>query len=255
MIKIYGGMVLKRLGVIGGLGPLATAYFMELIVRMTDARTDQEHLEMVILNRPSIPDRTSYILDHTRESPLIPMIESGKELIGMGADILAVPCVTAHFFLKELQRELPVPVIHLIHEMGVLLQLGNVSKVGILATDGTIQSGLFQREFRKLGISCVIPNQRSQGMVMDIIYNHIKAGKPIPTKSIQKIVKELTDRGAVRIVLGCTELSLMKREYGQTPLYIDALEVLAAHSLRQCDAPLTKEAASLFMKHGKSKVI
>lgn len=239
---------MKRLGIIGGLGPLATAYFMELIVRMTDVKTDQEHLEMVILNRPSIPDRTGYILDHTKESPLVPMIKSGQELIDMGADILAIPCVTAHFFLEELQRELPVPVIHLIHEMGCILQQGNISKVGILATDGTIQSGLFQREFKKFGISCVIPHQHSQSVVMDIIYNHIKAGEIIPTNSIQRIVKELTDRGAMRIVLGCTELSLMKREYGQAPLYIDALEVLAASSVRQCDAPLTKVAARLFMK-------
>ena len=248
-------MILKRLGIIGGLGPMTTAYFMELIIRMTDAKTDQEHLEMVILNRPSIPDRTSYILDHTKESPLAPLIKGGKDLIDMGADIIAIPCVTAHFYFDELQQELSVPVIHLIREIGHLLQKEKIARVGILATDGTIQSRLFQSELKKLGISYIIPNEDSQRMLMDIIYNHIKAGKTIPTKDIQRIIKELTDQGAMRIILGCTELSLLKREHGRSPLYIDALEVLAALSVTQCDAPLTKDIARFFMEHGGSKVI
>ena len=84
------------LGVIGGLGPIATAHFMELIIRMPEADTDQEHLDMIIYNRPSIPDRTGYILDSTSPNPLPDMIRVGNALARQGAKRSAIPCMTAH---------------------------------------------------------------------------------------------------------------------------------------------------------------
>ena len=90
----------KTLGVIGGLGPIATAHFLELVINMTDARCDQEHLDMIIYNTPSTPDRTAYILDNTRENPLPQMLDFGKRLAGQGADCIAIPCCTAHYFIE-----------------------------------------------------------------------------------------------------------------------------------------------------------
>ena len=95
----------KTLGVIGGLGPMATAYYMELVIQMTDASCDQEHLNMIISSRPGTPDRTRYILGLSDENPAPVMIDAGRWLVAEGAEILAIPCITAHYFQKQLEEE------------------------------------------------------------------------------------------------------------------------------------------------------
>ena len=99
------------LGVIGGLGPIATAHFMELVIRMTDADCDQKNLDMIIYNSPSIPARTAYILDNSKASPLPDMIELGNKLAHQDADYIAIPCVTAHYFCDELSSNIPFPLL------------------------------------------------------------------------------------------------------------------------------------------------
>ena len=158
------------LGVIGGLGPIATAHFMELIIRMTEADTDQEHLDMIIYNRPSIPDRTSYILDSTKPNPLPEMIRVGNALTRQGAGLIAIPCMTAHYFHRELTRYIEAPIVHAIHEVAAHLKKHGVTRVGIMATDGSIRSGLFQRELQKHGIEPIIPGEQAQKCVMSVIY-------------------------------------------------------------------------------------
>ena len=106
----------KILGVIGGLGPLATAYFMELVIQMTDARVDQEHLPMIVYNMPMIPDRTAYILDNSKENPFPMMLEIGEELSRREVACIAIPCITAHYFMGGLQAGLKVPVINGVEE-------------------------------------------------------------------------------------------------------------------------------------------
>ena len=103
---------MMRLGVIGGLGPMATAYYLELMIRMTDAARDQEHPEIIIMNIPSIPDRTAYILGRSQEDPLPPMVQLGKQLKELGASVLATPCITAHYFHEPLQEGAGLPLIH-----------------------------------------------------------------------------------------------------------------------------------------------
>ena len=99
----------KVLGVIGGMGPIATSFFMELVIKMTDASSDQEHLDMIIYNIPSIPDRTSYILDHNRQNPLPVILDIARKLEEQGAEFLAMPCCTAHYFQKELETSIRKP--------------------------------------------------------------------------------------------------------------------------------------------------
>ena len=169
---------MRTLGVIGGLGPIATAHFMELIIRMTEAETDQEHLDMIIYNRPSIPDRTGYILDPAKPSPLPEMIRVGNALADQGASLIAIPCMTAHFFHRELADRIAVPIVHAIHETAVHLKKHGITKAGIMATDGTIRSKLFQQELLKHGITPVIPGAAGQKCVMSVIYDDIKANRP-----------------------------------------------------------------------------
>lgn len=106
----------KTLGVLGGVGPLATIYFADLVVKMTDAKTDQEHISMVILNHGAIPDRTDYILDHSKPNPLPVMIADAKKLQAAGCDYIVIPCNTAHYFYDEIQKNVDIPIINIIEE-------------------------------------------------------------------------------------------------------------------------------------------
>ena len=151
-----------RLGVIGGLGPMASAYYLELVIRMTDAKRDQEHPEIILLNIPSIPDRTAYILGRSQESPLEPMVELGKQLKDLGATVLATPCITAHYFHEALQQGIGLPLIHGIRCTAQTLYDAGVRKVGLMATDGTVQSGIFQRQVEELGMELVLPGEEGQ---------------------------------------------------------------------------------------------
>jgi len=234
-----------RLGIIGGLGPMATAYFMGLIINMTDARCDQDHLEMIIYDFPSIPDRTSFILGKSEDNPVIPMIEIGKQLEAQKADNIAVPCITAHYFYESLTENIKIPIINVIKETVMYLKEKGISTAGIAATDGTIYANLFQKELMAQGISYVIPSVINQKYVMDLVYKDIKAGLPPEIFKFESISKELRENGAEVIILGCTELSLIKRDYKVRGRYIDAMEVLARSSILSCHGLLKKEYEDL----------
>ena len=238
----------KLLGVIGGLGPIATAYFMELVIRMTDAAADQQHLDMIVYNCPSIPDRTSYILDHTKENPLPRMVEIGRRLQEQGAAYIAIPCITAHYFHADLTRELNVPVIHIVEETVAHLRENGIRRVGIMATDGTVTAGLFQRALEDAGMTAVTPSPARQADVMSLIYDNIKANLPADMDKFAAVERELRGNGAEAIILGCTELSLIKRDYAIGGGFIDAMEVLAQCAILRCGAPLKPEYRCLITK-------
>lgn len=236
-----------RFGVIGGLGPMATAYYLELMIRMTDAKRDQEHPEIVILNIPSIPDRTAYILGESQESPLQPMIELGKQLKAMGATVVGTPCITAHYFHDALQEGIGLPLIHGIRSTARLLCDAGVRKVGLMATDGTVRSGIFQRQVEELGMELVLPGEKGQQGVMRLIYDQVKAGLKPDMTLFAAIRDELRGKGAEVVVLGCTELSLLKKEQPLGEGILDALEVLAKESVLACGKQVKAEYDQLFI--------
>jgi len=231
----------KKLGVIGGLGPIATAYFYELIIKMTNAKFDQEHLEMLIYSQPSIPDRTEYILGRSKENPMLPMLLVGNSLVAQGVDYIAIPCITAHYFHNKLSEGINVPIIHIIKETALHLKEHGIRSVGIMATDGTIYSKLFQEELQLYGIKALTPSREGQDYVTDLIYHNVKANLPVEMNKFQAVSKELRDLGAEIIILGCTELSLIKRDFDIGAGYIDAMEVLAMRSIVLCEAKLKEE--------------
>lgn len=225
---------MKKLGIIGGLGPMATAYFLRLLVDMTDAATDQEHIEILLHSKPQIPDRTNYILGKSKDNPMVPMLEIGKQLSNDGADIIAIPCITAHFFQKELEELVKCPIIHAIQETADYLKEEGINHVGIMATDGTIESHLFQNIMEKNGIVCSVPSTDSQVKVMQIIYGDVKAGKPIEMKLFHQVSRELFADGAQVVLLGCTELSMIKRDHEIGPGVLDVMEVLSRACVLEC---------------------
>ena len=238
------------LGVIGGLGPSATAHFMERVISMTDAKSDQENVDMIVYNFPSIPDRTGYILGSNLRSPLPGLLSVGRALERQKVSCIAIPCVTAHYFHKELQAEIPVPILNGVAETVRLLKSHGIRKVGIMATDGTIRSRLLARELDIAGLLPVVPSERRQADVMHLIYNNVKAGKAPEMDRFRRVQRELSDCGAEMIILGCTELSLIKRDEDIGGGFLDIMDVLAREAVLCCGKKLRQEYENLIGGNG-----
>lgn len=228
------GQKAVMLGILGGLGPMSTAYFYELLTAMTAAERDQEHIDIVISSRASTPDRTAYILGESDQNPLDCMIEDARRLIRYGATILAMPCNTAHFFYDRLAESIDVPLLNIIYETVAHLKAEGVRKAGILATEGTIQSHTYQLMCDKFGIAYQTPSDQNQKLLSDLIYRSVKRGERADPAAFEKIADELRVVGCDRIILGCTELSLIKRQEGLGGFFADSLEILARSAIRAC---------------------
>ncbi|MCM1120614.1 MAG: amino acid racemase [bacterium] len=238
---------MKTLGVLGGLGPMASAYFLQLITQMSEARTDQEHMEVILHSKPQIPDRTQFILGRSGDNPVPQMVLAGRGLAAQGAELLAIPCVTAHFFQKQLKAEIGIPILNAIEETAIYLKQAKVACAGVLATDGTLSSGLFQSSLSRHGIGCIIPEAQEQRMVMQLIYDDVKAGKPVELPLFAAVSERLFAQGVQVILLACTELSLIKRDHPLGAGYLDVLEVLARQAVLRCGR-LKQEYESLITR-------
>lgn len=225
---------------------MATAYYLELVVSMTDVNRDQDHPRIMVMNDPTIPDRTSYILGESSENPLNAMVELGCRLKTLGAGVLATPCITAHYFHEELQSGTGLPMIHAIRAVAALLKENGVRQVGLMATDGTVRSGIFQRQIEDLGMELVLPSEEGQRGVMALIYDQVKAGVAPDMTLFASIRDELRSFGAEVVVLGCTELSLLKKGHDLGNGILDALEVLAKESVLACGKPVKSKYDKLF---------
>jgi len=224
----------KVLGIIGGVGPLATMLLGEMIVKRTKANTDQQHVNMVITNNTSIPDRTTYILDRSKANPVPVMISDAAKLKSIGAEVIAVPCNTAHSFYHEIQQGADMQVLHMINETAKRAAQIGAKKVGILATTGTLTTSVYQLACQNSGVQPIVPDEETQEMVMSIIYDDVKAGRPVDFLKWQQIINKLEGLGCDRIILGCTELSIVKKELNLDDTYIDSLMVLAESAILAC---------------------
>ena len=213
---------------------MATAYFMRRIIEMTDAATDQDNIEMVIYNVPSIPDRTGYILGKSKESPLPKIVELANKLERDNVDYIAMPCITAHYFHDQIADTVFVPVSNGIKETATYLKAQGISKVGIMATDGTVSMHLFDSVFKDYDISCIYPGNECQKLVMSIIYDDVKAGRNVSMREFELIKNQLLNAGAEVIILGCTELSIVKRDHDVGAKVLDIIDVLAQDCVKKC---------------------
>lgn len=233
------------LGVIGGMGPMATSYLFELIIKMTKADCDADHLEVIIYNCPAVPDRTKYILGESDKNPLPKMLEMAHRLEEQQVECIAIPCMTAHYFHEELSK-IQVPIIHGIRKTAQVLQEAGVKKVGIMATDGTIQSKIFQKEIEAFGMEAILPDDRNQKKIMKMIYEDVKAGKMTELAEFLQVKEHFVEEhGAQAVVLGCTELSLIKKAYNLGDGVIDSLEVLAKEAVLSCGKEVNPEYETL----------
>ena len=222
----------KTVGVLGGLGPMASVYFYEMVVNMTDAKTDQEHVDMIITNRATTPDRTAFIVGESDEDPSKVLIDDAKKLENYGVDFIAMTCNTAHYFYNKIANSINIPMLNIVEETIKHAKATNHKKLGILATTGNIKTNLYQDMCEKYEIEYMILDENRQSQVMDIIYNDIKSGKSADMNKFNKLVNHLKENECDGIVLGCTELSILKNDNNLgNDLYIDSLEVLARQTI------------------------
>lgn len=222
-----------ELGVIGGMGSEATSYYFEQLVAHTDAEKDQNHIDTIILNTASLPDRTSAILNKNTEDLLKKLIEHVELLEEIKVKNIAIPCNTAHYFYDIIQEKVSVPIIHMIRETikYAINNFENVKKVGIMATDGTIDARVYHNECKKLGIEVVIPSKNRQAGIMSLIYDDIKQGKEGDILKFQRAYEELMVAGSDVVVLACTELSVFKKSIYIFDNCIDAMDILVKESI------------------------
>jgi aspartate racemase len=223
-------------GIVGGMGPLATIELMRLVVEETPATCDQEHIPLLIYSNPQIPDRTKAILGEG-PSPVKALVESAQLLEKAGATFLAFPCNTAHYFLPEVEVRVFVPIIDMIEETAIEVEKAGISNIGILATDGTIKTGIYQKALKRRGIEAEIPCEKGQLAVMEAIYG-VKAGYDL--KDAERILEPVLIYMSERVdavIAGCTELPMLLRGPAHGLVVIDTLRVLARRIVERALRP------------------
>lgn len=220
----------KVIGILGGMGPEATAALFLKIIRATPALKDQDHFRIVIDNNPKIPSRVQAILDND-ESPLEQLQATLHNLERAGAELVAIPCNTAHYYYNELQASANVPIINMISETVAYIysNFPNIKKIGLLASSGTLKTGIYHKATTKMEV--ITPDDSKQEIAMNAIYGEqgIKAGftQGEPRNAMLEVAKALINRGAEAIIAGCTEVSLVLTQEDLPVPLIDALQVLA----------------------------
>ena len=214
------------------MGPLATQMFYKMLIEHTVAEKDQDHINVLIFGHATMPDRTAAILSGNLK-PVYEKLRADLEtLAAYGCKAIAVPCNTSHYFLDRIEEDISVPIINMIRESAEeAAKTCKGCRVGILATDGTVKSGLYQRALTERDIIPYTMTERGQELVMYEIYDCVKNGRPSDPKVWKEIESELIGAGCKKALLACTELSVVRDENDLGNFYIDTMEVLAVRSI------------------------
>jgi len=231
-------MAKGKLGVLGGMGPQATLLFYQRVLDFTAADSDQAHIESLILSDTQMPDRTQALLTGNLGPSQDRLLADARLLESWGAACIAIPCNTSHAFLPWLRAQVETPIVNMIGETAAVLKAQGARRVGILATDGTVRMGLYHAACRELGVEAVTPPPEIQKLVMEIIYDEIKAGGRGSWEKFETIDAALKTMGCDRGVLACTELSVFRDNWSLPAYYLDALDVLARRCVAACGYPL-----------------
>lgn len=230
----------EPVGVIGGLGPAATVHFLHRVVELTDAQRDQDHVDLLVWQHGSIPDRTAYLLGQG-ESPEPVLVADAVALERAGARFVAVPCNTAVVWVEQMRAAVSIEVLDTVAETVAAAQraVPGMRRLGVLATDGTLLAGSYAAAADVAGVEVVLPEADVQREVMSIIYDGVKAGMPVPRSRFDAVVEHLRERGAEAVALGCTELSVLHGQLGiDDPAVVDSIDALARRVISRAGAPL-----------------
>lgn len=233
----------KSVGILGGMGPLATADLFRKIVLLTAAACDNGHIRVYIDDNPSIPDRTAAILDGGAD-PMPAMTDSLRKLEACGADCIIMPCNTAHYFLPRLQALTEVPFLSMLEATAKTCRTrfpGGTAAV--LATKGTLAAGLYQRALEAESVPFLIPGGAEQDALMRVIYDGVKAGAAPEAyrADMRAVLDAMRARGAGYFILGCTELPLAAQALALDESTVDPTAELAKAAIRFCGYEIRAE--------------
>jgi len=220
------------IGILGGMGPEATSYFFDLIIRNTRAEKDQEHIPVIIYNNPLVPPRSDAI-QKMAPDPVPSLLNGVRALIRAGADFCVMPCITAHYFLPEVQKEVDIPFVHLLDESAKWAAdtLPGLKKAGLISSSGTLKTNLFHEPFSRIGVKILESDEGNQNIIGEAIFGQkgIKAGFTAgdPKKMIISAALELIKRGAEAIIAGCTEIPLVLKPKDIPVPLIEPMEISA----------------------------
>lgn len=242
-----------KIGVVGGVGPAATVDFIEKVIKNTPAARDQDHIKLVVEHNPKIPDRTDNLIGQGAD-PTVAIYAACKRLEKDNADMIAIPCNTAHAFVERIQAYLSIPIVNMLSETVNYIEQAHGDKqcIGLLATSGTIASRVYHHNVERSKFSMIVPDAEHQALVMEVIYGAqgVKAGfvNEELRARLRSAIEHLVAQGADVIVLGCTELPLLYAQSdqfevgGKSVALLDPTEILA----RKCVAlasPLARKVA------------
>lgn len=224
----------RTVGVLGGMGPRATVDFFQKLTDLTPARRDQDHLRVIIDSRPQIPDRSAFLFGGG-EDPTPWLVESAQTLEAAGAELLVIPCNTAHAFLDAIRRSVGIPVLDITEVVAeeACRTVPGLRVAGVLATGATVRVGLYHRAFERRGVRVLAPEPDDQGIVDRAIYA-VKAGDlgPRVREEVRRVGHRLMAQGAEAVILGCTEVPLVVDPGEWAVPVLDSTRILAQATVR-----------------------
>ncbi|MBC8951379.1 aspartate/glutamate racemase family protein [Xenorhabdus sp. PB62.4] len=220
----------KIIGILGGMGPAATLDAMEKIIKNTPATCDQEHIPVIAISFPDIPDRTASILSGG-ESPLNKMLAALRILEAAGARCIIMPCNTAHYWYDELKSSTEIHFLNMIEITCNKIVSEGINNVAILATTGTIKAGLYQSRLEKENINFVIPDDIQQGIIMESILVYKSGNEERAYQLLKPVIYQLKNIGVEWFIMGCSEIPVILKRDSNKVEYIDATEELVRYAI------------------------
>ena len=229
------------LGVLGGMGPMATADFFRKLIEETPAERDEDHVPVIVYSVPQMPSRDSAITRGS-ESPLPHMLAGMRALKEQGVGSVAIPCNTAHYWYDELRRVSGLPILHIVDAAcEVLRQRGGAqTRVGLLCTEATIEARIYQDRLSVHGIECVLNPLEERKAFVRVAIDQVKRGRLEDAgRALESATARLFERGVDTLILGCTELPV-------------ALEAIRSEAMTRCvDATRALARASVAWSLGQ----
>lgn len=226
----------KTIGILGGMGPMATVDLFQKIVALTQASCDSDHIRVYIDSNSAIPDRTAAILSGGPD-PVPEMASALRHLEACGADCIILPCNTAHYYLPQLQAMTERPILSMLDATAQACASRFPGQTAaVLATTGTLATGLYDHALDEAGVARLLPNEAEQEALMRVIYQGVKAGAPPESyrADLEWVMDGLTSRGADYFILACTELPLAARLLTLKQPLADPTTELAKAAIRFC---------------------
>ena len=230
-------------GVLGGLGPAATSVFLDVLIRATVARSDQEHVDLLVSQHSSTPDRTAAILDPDATDPGPVILRDAVMLQRAGVDMLVLPCNTAHHYARQVESATTIPLLSIVETTAqAAVERADTAPIAVFATEGNIHARVYQEAILAHGGTPLVPDHAVQEDINHLIYGQVKAGMPVDLDLFESCIERVLAQGAGVAVLGCTELSVVYDQHGYRgdARLVDSLTELARITVRQAGKELTE---------------